>query len=528
MLIKRKGYGFARFPHTKATGDTQYFTGSTTKAFTAAAAALLVHDDKYPEVAWTSPISQFIPGDFALEDPHATTHTTIEDALSHRSGLPRHDLMYGQPGDTPSSVVQRMRYLPMTEEPRTVFQYCNIMFGVITDLVETITGRKLDTVLRDNFWAPLGMMSTTFTVPSVMEESSRLARGYYWDPPKKGKSSASNGKYVPEPYIDISPISGAGSTISTVNDYALWVKAWLGAGLGEDARNSSSPVTQRIFHDLLSPRTIVATPPNASRPKVRDRFRFIRAPTYALGWASIDAWGEPIVFHGGGLTGFGTELYMFPGRSYGVVTMGNTAGTSNMAGAIITSRLLRDKINSTRGNEISGSEFHEALIEHSKMSLRPSKRRSRQLNSPPKQESVTSSGESFPLPCRIEDFAGQYSHPAYGTVNLTLATSPSSGSKSILECIFHRTWTMRMQLFHLNHTVFAVQTSVPHGLGDVYSGYDIVWEYDTDEDERAVFELGLDGSIDMMGIELDEEMVDRARAKGPKYWREALVWFEKV
>lgn len=97
-----------------------------------------------------------------LQDDHATTHTTIEDALSHRSGLPRHEPAWGVPGETASSVVKRLRYLPMTAEPRTTFQYCNLMYGVVTDLLETMTGLKLETILREKFWDPLGMASTSF------------------------------------------------------------------------------------------------------------------------------------------------------------------------------------------------------------------------------------------------------------------------------------------------------------------------------------------------------------------------------
>lgn len=40
---------------------------------------------------WTTPISQIIPDDFVLSDAWATEHLTLEDALSHRTGLPRHD-----------------------------------------------------------------------------------------------------------------------------------------------------------------------------------------------------------------------------------------------------------------------------------------------------------------------------------------------------------------------------------------------------------------------------------------------------
>ena len=93
-------------------------TGSTTKAFTAAAAALLVHDYKnHPQVKWTSPINDFIRGDFVLENEYGTSHVTIEDALVHRTGLPRHDLVHGQPNDTVVDIVGKLKYLLLTAEP---------------------------------------------------------------------------------------------------------------------------------------------------------------------------------------------------------------------------------------------------------------------------------------------------------------------------------------------------------------------------------------------------------------------------
>jgi CubicO group peptidase (beta-lactamase class C family) len=188
----------------------------------------------------------------------------------------------------------------------------------LTKLVETITGRKLETVLHDNFWEPLGMSSTTFTLPSGAGEESRLARGYYWDPPASEQLVTSKGKYVPEPYIDISPISGAGSTISTVNDYALWVRAWLDAADVDGAGKRSSPITYRILHDLLSPRSIISDLANDQGP---DKFAFVTPPHYALGWVTFKIGSETIVWHNGGLTGFGTEVFMLPGQSYGIITM---------------------------------------------------------------------------------------------------------------------------------------------------------------------------------------------------------------
>ena len=51
---------------------------------------LVEDDDKYPNVQWTTPVSQLLQEDFVLADPLYTDNVTLEDILSHRSGMPRY------------------------------------------------------------------------------------------------------------------------------------------------------------------------------------------------------------------------------------------------------------------------------------------------------------------------------------------------------------------------------------------------------------------------------------------------------
>lgn len=60
------------------------------KSFIAAALSLLVEDDNFPEVKWTTPVSQLLRDDFVLSDGRYTEQVTIEDILSHRSGMPEY------------------------------------------------------------------------------------------------------------------------------------------------------------------------------------------------------------------------------------------------------------------------------------------------------------------------------------------------------------------------------------------------------------------------------------------------------
>lgn len=497
-------------------------TGSTTKAFTAAAAALLVHDNKnYPEVQWTSPINNFIRADFVLENDYATAHTTIEDAIVHRTGLPRHDLVHGQRNDTPASVVRKLRYLPLTAEPRQKFQYCPLMYGVLSHLLETITGRSLAALLEHSLWKPLGMLSTTFTLP---DNISDLARGYWWHEREE--------RYIPEPYDNVASISGSGAIFSTVNDYALWIRALLEPTTADDASSGkkNSPLTNNIVRDLFTPRTIT------------DDFRSEYDPLlYALGWETTTVFGETIVAHGGAETGFGTEVYMLPGQNYGIVTMANTESTGNMAGAVIAEKLLLGKLNRSADAHKEECESIAKLVQKNKAVRRSSK----SIKSGPLSTSrpgVSSHTEVLPLPWPIADLAGSYSHPAYGTINLTLSHTTTSSHRAdikTIETVFYpRTWPLKLQFCHISSTVFGVRFFEPHGLGDVMTGEGIVWEgYSDDEDDddddefRAIFEVGLDGEkVERVGIELEESVVAMARGiEGKrKGWRKGMVWFEKI
>lgn len=59
-----------------------------TKAFTATAVSLLVDDnEQFPDVKWTTSVARLIGDDFVLSDSR-TEQVTVEDILSHRTGLP--------------------------------------------------------------------------------------------------------------------------------------------------------------------------------------------------------------------------------------------------------------------------------------------------------------------------------------------------------------------------------------------------------------------------------------------------------
>ena len=94
--IASAGYGLASLhPEPKpCTADTLFDIASASKSLTAASVALLVNDDeKYPEVQYDAKMCDLLPGDFVMSEEAYTRDITLDDVLSHRTGLAKYVAM---------------------------------------------------------------------------------------------------------------------------------------------------------------------------------------------------------------------------------------------------------------------------------------------------------------------------------------------------------------------------------------------------------------------------------------------------
>ncbi|KAF9895111.1 hypothetical protein FE257_000013 [Aspergillus nanangensis] len=115
-------------PAKRMTTESLFQTADTTMGFTAAAVSMVIDDDRFSAepLTWDERISSLIPDTFELPDRNATRSTTLEDALSHRSGLPAHwyAMDLARPAETLVEAVEKLRHLDLAHDPRTEFHYC--------------------------------------------------------------------------------------------------------------------------------------------------------------------------------------------------------------------------------------------------------------------------------------------------------------------------------------------------------------------------------------------------------------------
>ena len=124
-VIFAEGFGMRDIDRQlPVTADTLFAIGSTTKAFTVTTLGTLADEGK---LDWDKPVHSYIP-EFRLSDPTISQRISARDLVTHRSGLPRHDLLWYNFNDgTRAELVARLADLEFSADLRERYQYNNLM-----------------------------------------------------------------------------------------------------------------------------------------------------------------------------------------------------------------------------------------------------------------------------------------------------------------------------------------------------------------------------------------------------------------
>lgn len=305
-----RGYGVRTLGRPeRVDAHTLFAIASNTKAFTAAALALLVDDGK---LGWDDPVVKHLP-DFQMNDPVVTKMMTVRDLLVHRSGLSlgAGDLMlFSSNNRTPDEVMRALRYLRPARGFRAGYDYDNILYIVAGMVVAKVSGEPWPSFVRKRLLKPIGMndVLTDNDVPPGANVAGRHAR---LGPPVRGMGPLQITK-TSEPSL----MAPAGGLQAHVSDYARWLDIQLKRGRLADGKQLWSP--ERAA-EMWSPQTIMAatkgpTPSNPTMPVLI---------TYALGWIVSEYRDHRMISHSGGLGGQVTWTALFPEQGIGLAVFTN-------------------------------------------------------------------------------------------------------------------------------------------------------------------------------------------------------------
>lgn len=153
-IVHSKGYGVTS---VNSKENTLFAIASNSKAFTAAALAILVDEGK---LGWNDKVVTHIP-EFKMYDPYVTANFNIQDLLTHRSGLGlgAEDLMFFPDGSdfTIEDMLNSFQYQRPTSAFRTKFDYDNLLYVVAGEVIARVSGMNWAKFVETKIMMPLGM-----------------------------------------------------------------------------------------------------------------------------------------------------------------------------------------------------------------------------------------------------------------------------------------------------------------------------------------------------------------------------------
>lgn len=376
-VIMSEGFGYRSVKDSlPVTSRSIFAIGSSTKAFTTAALGVLADEGK---IDWDKTVRHYYP-EFKMKDDFASQKMTIRDLVTHRSGLPRHDLSwYNNNTTSRREFVNRLAYLEPNADFRATFQYQNLMFLTAGFVAELVTGRSWEEIVKEKILDPLGMTNSNF---SVLE--SQKSPDYAL--PYRDEDSL-----VREiPFRNITAMGPAGSINSCADDMAKWMMLHLNKGkAGERQIVSETQVAQ-----MHTPQMAIGQSP---------RFPERSPVSYGLGWFMEANRGHNRIYHGGNIDGFSALVSFYPFDNVGITVLVNQDASA--VPSLITHRAsdLLFGLEPIDWSARMKTEVDKAREEQKKAQAREPDR-------------VKGSKPSHPL----TDYAGEYENPGYGTLTVKL------------------------------------------------------------------------------------------------------------
>jgi CubicO group peptidase (beta-lactamase class C family) len=322
-IVYRRGFGWADRPAgLRAQPETIYHWWSLTKIATAVA-ILQLHDQGM--LGLDDPVSDHLPF-FSIErDGSPSAPITIRQLLRHTSGLP--DTVPAMIGwvhyedELTDQMEHLKRILPdyrrLKFEPDAKSAYSNLGYMVLGAVIESVSGEKYESYVRQHVLNPLGMTETSFLYTDLV--GAHVAAGshplislytpllpFLLDMGELVRERKGARYWFNPVYVKTTPPSGL---LGSVNDAALLAQALL-------ARD-----------DILSTESHSLMIPEGESPMERP-----------LGWAEYNLTGRMWVQHQGGGPGFTTLMRLYPEENLGIVLMANSTHlpSSDLANAIAT------------------------------------------------------------------------------------------------------------------------------------------------------------------------------------------------
>lgn len=308
-IVFMEGFGLKTAGKNDSIGvNTVFRIGSLSKGFASVLTGILVQKGL---LSWEEHVQDHFP-EFTLRDRQQAKRMMLWHLLSHTTGLPYHAFtnLVERGFDTRKIVLEYFPKAPVCGKEGVFYSYQNAAYCVIEEVMKATTQKTYPQLLQDNIFQPAGMSHASCDFQS-MEDCTDKALPNFWT----GAQWRSEG---------ISPLyynsAAAGGVNASIADMGQWLKLLLG--------HQPWVVADSTLDKVFTP--VIKTGKERS---IFPHWINREDASYALGWRVLQHGNDTIIYHGGYVNGFRSEIAFNRRDDIGICVLFN--GSSDLCRASI-------------------------------------------------------------------------------------------------------------------------------------------------------------------------------------------------
>lgn len=300
-----RAYGMAdKEAGINADSDTLFYTGSSTKSFTALAAAML---DQEGKIKLSDPVTKYTPGiRFKNEIPDKIT---IRDLLTHTSGLRNGALIdrLAFTGQIDQREIDHVFAEGTTFDDTSFgkYDYTNLGYNIYGLALHYHLNKKWQDLLQERIFAPAGLKHTTAYISKARAQKFKIVAPYVvsTDGSDAGKMVRSGLEKTDE------NMQSAGGIFMSISDLGRWLNLNMNGG--------------KLDGKQVVPADLIRKAQTGYTKSTRNEPPFSGGGEYGLGWQIGKYRNEKVVYHHGGYPGYRSHVSFMPERKVAVGVLVN-------------------------------------------------------------------------------------------------------------------------------------------------------------------------------------------------------------
>jgi CubicO group peptidase (beta-lactamase class C family) len=295
-----RAYGMAdKEAGIKADSDTLFYTGSSTKSFTALAAAML---DQEGKIRLSDALTKYTPGiRFKNEIPDKVT---IQNLLTHTSGL-RNVALINRLAFTGQIDQRELDHVfaegtTFNDANFGKYNYTNLGYNIYGLALHYHLNKKWQDVLQERIFTPAGLKHTTAYVSKARAKKFKIVAPYVisTDGPDAGKMVRSGLEKTDE------NMQSAGGIFMSISDLGRWLNLNMNGG--------------KLDGKQVVPAEVIRKVQTGYTKSTRNDPPFSGDGEYGLGWQIGKYRNEKVIYHHGGYPGYRSHVSFMPERKVAV------------------------------------------------------------------------------------------------------------------------------------------------------------------------------------------------------------------